>query len=391
MTMHGSLKIAIIAGEHSGDALGASLVQALRQRGIEVALSGVGNEKLAAQGQVSFFPQSDIAVMGVTAVVQRLPLLLRRIRETADRLVANKPDLIVTIDSPDFNLRVAKKVRARAPEIPIIHWVCPSVWAWRPKRAIRMRPFIDHILCLLPFEPAALKRLNGPPGTYVGHPLIERAHEFAPENPSEINQRNNAGAPNILILPGSRRSIVTRLLPVFGEVTAHIQKIVPQARFILPTVAHLRGEIASAVQSWSCTIEIVEGEAQKIQAFRSARAALAASGTVTLELALAHIPAVAAYRVAEWEAVIARRVIQVPSVILPNLILGENAIPEYLQENCTADQLASALQPLIGDTPERAAQLASFAKLDQKMALGERLPSEAAAQAVLDFLDQRQQ
>lgn len=385
------LKIAVITGEHSGDALGASLIEALRKRGIEIALSGVGNEKLAALGQNSYFPQSDIAVMGVTAVIKRLPLLLKRIRETADQLTAEKPDLVITIDSPDFNLRVAKKIRARAPHIPIIHWVCPSVWAWRPKRAIRMRPIIDHILCLLPFEPAALKQLHGPPGTYAGHPLVERAHDFLPQNDMEAAARNNIAAPNILVLPGSRHSIVSRLMPIFGDVVSRLHRENPQAHFILPTVPHLKSAIEKEIMAWPIKPQIVTGEMEKILAFRSARAALAASGTITLELGLAHIPTVAAYRVAEWEAIIARRVIRVPSVILPNLILGENAIPEFLQENCTAEMLTSAMRPLIADTPERAAQLSSFTQLDEKMSLGERLPSDAAAQAVLDFLARRGQ
>lgn len=380
------LRIAIIAGEHSGDALGASLVDALRRRGLTVQVSGVGEEKLSAAGQASYFPQSDIAVMGFSAVAQRLPLLMRRIRETADRLITENPDMIVTIDSPDFNFRVARKVRARAPHIPIMHWVCPSVWAWRPGRAKKMRGFIDHVMCLLPFEPDALRDLDGPPGTYVGHPLIEQAAAFRPRNEAERTARHNTISPNILLLPGSRRSIATRLMPIFAEVAAGIRAQIPAAQFNLPTVPSVRPIIADHFSARQVPVAVVEGEEEKRAAMRSARAALAASGTVTLELALAHTPMVAAYRVAEWEAMIARRVIRVSSVLLPNLVLGHNAVPEFLQEHCTANNLQAALLPLIAETPVRQAQLAAFGDLDKKMSMGDRLPSDVAAQTVLDTL-----
>ncbi|MGL4496493.1 MAG: lipid-A-disaccharide synthase [Beijerinckiaceae bacterium] len=383
------MRLAIISGEMSGDALGASLVAALRAKGVTVEISGVGADKLAAAGQHSYFPQSDIAVMGLTAVVQRLPLLLRRIRETAQRLATEKPDLVVTIDSPDFNLRVAKKLRALAPDIPVIHWVCPSVWAWRPKRAIRMRPHVDHILCLLPFEPRELEVLHGPPGTYVGHPLIERTHLLRPQTKEERAQRDDAQTPQVMVLPGSRHSEVSRLLGVFGEAAQRIKADIPGASFLVPTVPHVRAAVRTALEHWPVPATLIEGEADKLAAFRRARAALAASGTVTLELALSGVPTVAAYRVPEWEAMIARRVIRVPSVILPNLILGEKAVPEFLQEDCTASHLAQAMRDVMADGGARAAQRAAFEKLDVIMALDGETPSERAARIVLEFLAQR--
>ena len=232
------LKIALVAGETSGDALGASLIDALHQ-GVSnqnaLSLVGVGGEGMVARGLPSLFPQSEIAVMGVLPVIRRLPILLRRISDTARHIAAETPDCLVTIDSPDFCLRVARKVRALDPSIPIIHWVCPSVWAWRPGRARRMRPHVDKVMCLLPFEPGELHDLGGPEGVYVGHPLIERLMELRPGS-DDLDDRQSQTSPLVLILPGSRGTETGRLLAVFGETVARISASLPGARFVLPAV-----------------------------------------------------------------------------------------------------------------------------------------------------------
>jgi lipid-A-disaccharide synthase len=214
-------RLAIIAGEASGDALATRFLVALRARLGErpLELMGVGGESLIAQGLVPLFPQADIAVMGFGPVIARLPLLLRRMSDAAKGVAAFAPDLLLTIDSPDFSLRVAKKVRARAPAVPIVHWVCPSVWAWRSGRARRMAPHVDRILALLPFEPAALARLHGPSTVYVGHPLMERLADLRP-NGDEAARRADSERPEILILPGSRRSEIHHLMPAFGQAVA---------------------------------------------------------------------------------------------------------------------------------------------------------------------------
>jgi len=379
------LRIAVVAGEASGDQLGASLLRALAARGVACEAFGVGGDALVAEGLKTLFPQTDLAVMGLGPVIRRLPLLIRRIHETASAIIAARPDILVTIDAPDFCKRVAKKVRARAPDIPIVHWVCPSVWAWRPGRAPAMRPYIDHVLCLLPFEPAALARLNGPPGTYVGHPLIEITGDMRPQTPEEAAERANAGAPTVLLLPGSRMSELRRLLPLLLATRGIVAAGGMPIRWVLPTLSHLVGPLQAMLGDAARDIMIVTDPEEKRAALRQARAALAASGTVTLELALAGIPMVATYKLANWEAAIARRLITVSSAILPNLILGENIVPEYLQEAATPENLGTALREILSEGPARARQMAGFARLDALMRGEGASPSERAAEQVLDL------
>ncbi|HEY5794730.1 MAG TPA: lipid-A-disaccharide synthase [Bosea sp. (in: a-proteobacteria)] len=377
-------RLALIAGEASGDALALRFLDSLRQRlgDRELVITGVGGEGLIAAGLVPLFPQADIAVMGFGPVVARLPLLLRRMNDAARGVRAFAPDLLLTVDAPDFCLRVAKKVRARAPEIPIAHWVCPSVWAWRSGRARRMAPHIDRILALLPFEPAALERLHGPRTVYVGHPLIERLSELRPDG-AEAAIRADGAAPVVLILPGSRRSEIRHLMPVFGEAIARVAAAKPGARFVLPAVAHLRDEIAQAAASWPVRPEIVAGEAEKLAAFRRARAALAASGTVTIELALAQVPTVAAYRGAGWEAAIARRLIKLPTVILANLILGRSVVPEFIQDDVTPEALSRHLLAALSEGPDRQRQLDGFAEVETIMRSAGASPAANAVEAAL--------
>jgi len=380
------LTIWIVSGEESGDQLGAKLMRALKARlGAErLRFGGVGGHAMAAEGLKSLFPLEDIAVMGITAVIARLPTVLSRIRRTVNAVVAAKPDVLVIIDSPDFTHRVAKAVRQRAPQIPIVDYVSPSVWAWRPSRARKMRAYVDHLLALLPFEPEAHQRLGGPPTTYVGHPLIERTHEFRPA----AGERNlNEGTAKLLVLPGSRRSEVGRLMDTFGEALKLLeQRAVRPFEVTIPAVPHLAEEIKQRASSWSVRPRIVQGEAAKWSAFRNADAALAASGTVTLELGLSGVPMVVGYKVSRLEAIILRPLIKASSIVLTNLILGENVIPEYIQEDCTPEALASALLPLLSDSPERQKQEAALRRLDTLMQIGDEVPSERAARIVGEVL-----
>ena len=383
-------RLFIVAGEASGDALGARFVQQLRRDlgNRLLDLRGVGGEALAAEGLESVFPQEDIAVMGFGPVVARLPLLLRRISDAAKAAAEFTPDLMLTIDAPDFGLRVDKKLRRLKPAVPIAHWVCPSVWAWRQGRARRMRPHVDRILALLPFEPEALARLGGPETVYVGHPLIERLDELRPDV-DEARLRADAAAPLILVLPGSRGSEIRHLMPAFGRTIARIAQALPQARFVLPAVPRLVDTISQVVADWPVKPEIVTGEAAKLAAFRQARAALAASGTVTLELALAQVPTVAAYRGAGWEAALARRLIKLPTVILPNLILGENIVPEFIQDDVTPDALAQGLLAVIPEGAARTRQLDGFAGVEREMRRAGPSPAANAVEAALALVEAR--
>ncbi len=378
------VKVFMVVGEESGDQLAAGLMRALKTRlAGRVEFSGVGGAAMAAEGLISLYPLADFAVMGFLAVAKRLPALAARIRDIARAAIAANPDVLVIVDSPDFTHRVARRVRRAAPELPIVDYVSPSVWAWRPGRAREMRRYVDHVLALLPFEPAAHARLGGPPCTYVGHPLAEQIAELRP-NQQEAHRRL-AHPPVLLVLPGSRRSEIRRLLPVFAAAVDRVARTVGPLELRLPTVPHLQDEVAAATSSWKQPPRVIVDPKEKRSAFRVARAALAASGTVTLELALAGVPMVAAYRVAAVEAAILRRLIRVPSVILANLVLEENIVPEFLQENCTAEFLSDALAPLLKQGPQRQRQLDAFAKLDSIMQIGSAVPSLKAAEVVTSF------
>jgi lipid-A-disaccharide synthase len=381
------LSLYIIAAEESGDALGAALAHALREReGDTLRLSGVGGRAMAAAGITSAFPIDDLSIIGLIAIPQKLPTIFRRIREAAKAVVAARPDALVIVDSPDFTHRVARMVRRLAPEIPILDYVPPSVWAWRSGRARAMRAYVDRVLAILPFEPAIHAELGGPPCTYVGHPLVERIAELRP-NADEV-QRRSADPPIVLALPGSRSTEVRRLLGIFGAAIARVAARAGPIDVVLPTVPHLVPKVREGISNWALKPRIVVDPAEKWAAFRNARTALAASGTVTLELALSGVPTVAAYRLHPVEAIIARLIrlqARLPSVILANLVIGENVVPELLQEDCTPEQLADAVLPLLSDTPERRRQIEGFQRLDQIMAIGSLRSSAKAADIVLDM------
>ncbi|WP_375409235.1 lipid-A-disaccharide synthase, partial [uncultured Methylobacterium sp.] len=376
-------KIWLVAGEDSGDQLGAKLMRGLRGLSERpIVFGGVGGEAMAAQGFASLFPIDDVAVMGYLPVAARLRTLLRRIRQTVRDVVEARPDVLVIIDSPGFTHAVASRVRKQMPELPIVDYVSPSVWAWRPWRAARMRPFIDHVLALLPFEPDAHRRLGGPTCTYVGHPLIERLSELRP-GPKEALARE-ASPPTLVVLPGSRRSEIERLMPVFGKTLANLTKRLGPIDAVLPAVSRHRALIERLAIAWDAPVRLVHGEAAKYATFRRARAALAASGTVTLELALAGVPMVVAYKVSRMEELVARRLIQVPTIVLPNLILGQNAMPEFIQAECNATRLSDAVAPLIAGGPARETQVLALDRIDDLMRLPDGDdPSRSAARIVL--------
>lgn len=377
----------LIAGEASGDRLGADLMAALKVLRPGATFRGIGGEAMLAAGLASQFPMADINVMGVVPVLRRLPSLMRRIRETAEAVLERPPEALVLIDAPDFTHRVARKVRKANPRIPIIDYVSPTVWAWRPGRARRMRPYVDRLLAVLPFEPEAHRRLGGPPTTYVGHPLMARLDELLPA-PQEQVERDGE-TPTLLVLPGSRRSEIHHLMPVFAETVARVAELLPRAHFVLPAVTHLLPQIADHVASWPVKPQIITGEAAKYAAFRRARAALAASGTVTLELALAGVPMVVAYKGSPLEAVIARRLLTIPSVVLPNIILGEVVVPELLQENCTAERLTAAWMLLAEETEARRVHLAALGEVRERMRIAGNDPAAVAAAEVLGLIAAR--
>jgi lipid-A-disaccharide synthase len=378
-------KIFLIATEESGDRLGAQLMKVLRQRlGGAVRFEGVGGQAMAREGLTSLFPIEQLSIIGLTAVVGQLRKVLRLIRGTVDAVLRAEPDILVIIDSPDFTHRVARRVRARDPAIPIIDYVSPSVWAWRPGRPRAMRTYIDHVLALLPFEPDEYRRLHGPPCSYVGHPLTEQLSTLSPG--VEETKRRGEKPPVLLVLPGSRRSEIRRHLAIFGETLERLREEGVEFEAILPTMPHLLEMVREGVNEWNVNPRIVVGEQEKRAAFRIASAALAKSGTVTLELALAHVPMVTAYRTGAVEAWILRRAIKSKTVILANLVIGDNVVPEFLQEDCTPDKLSGALREILTDSPLRRRQLAAFAAIGDIMSTGNQPPSVRAADIVLATL-----
>jgi len=375
-------KVFLIATEESGDRLGANLMKVLRQRlGGAVRFEGIGGRAMAREGLASLFPIEELSIIGLAAVVKQLPKILRLIKQTAAAVTEASPDVLVIIDSPDFTHRVAKRVRASDPKIPIADYVSPSVWAWRPGRARAMLSYVDHVLALLPFEPEAYRRLRGPPCSYVGHPLIEQLAQLRP-GPEE-RQRRGEPPPVLLVLPGSRRSEIRHHMAVFGQALGRLNDASVAFELLLPTMPHLQEAVAEALKAWPVQPRVVIGEKEKRAAFRIAHAALAKSGTVTLELALSGVPMVTAYRTGAVEASILRRAIKVNSVILANLVIGENVIPEFLQQDCTPEKLSVALREVLGDSALRRKQIEAFAKIDQIMSTGKQPPSARAADIVL--------
>lgn len=387
-TSQDELSVFIVAGEHSGDALGAGLMRELtaRRKG-QVRFIGVGGEAMEAQGLTSLFPLGDVAVMGPGAILKALPRLTNRVYRTVAAGVAAKPDVIVIIDSPEFTHRIAKRLSRKLPDTPIIDYVCPSVWAWRPGRARKMARFIDHVLALLPFEPAALERLKGPPATFVGHPLSERQEWIQSLDLDAWRARFELDRERIplAVLPGSRRSEVEKLMPIFGRTLSILEQSGCHCEPLVPCVPHLRERIEALSRHWPVRPKIFVGDEKKFAAFRLARAALAASGTVTLELGIAGTPMVVAYLV-EGVAGKFRFLIRVDSVVLANLVLEMNAFPEFIQEDCKPELLAEALMPLFNDGQSRQAQLKALAQLATKMRLSGESPSEKAAEVVLQYV-----
>lgn len=380
------LRVAIIAGEISGDLLGAGMAREIgRMTGGDVDFIGVGGPALAAEGLRSLFDFDDIAIMGISAVIARLPLLLRRIRETSNALIAARPDVLVIVDSPGFTHRVAKRVRKALPDLPVVQYVCPTVWAWKEYRAARMTAYVDHVLAILPFEPEAMRRLGGPPTTYVGHRL-RTLPEMLDARATQGGRVSRGAERTVVLLPGSRRTEVERLLPVFGE-TASILSGMGRYRFVIPAVPSQARRIRDAVAGWPIQPEILIGDDAKWTAFGRADAALAAAGTVLFELALAGIPTIATYKTDFFIRLIRSR-IRTWSAVLPSLVVGYPVFPEFYDEFLRPEMLARTLARLSGDTPQRAAIIAACLDVHDRMST-ERPANVVAADIVLGYAQRK--
>lgn len=374
----------LIAGEPSGDALGARLMTALKSKtGGRVRFAGIGGPAMIGQGMESLFSMQELAVMGLAEVLPRIFQLKRRIDETVATVKAAHPDVLVTIDAPDFCLRVAKRLKGQG--VALAHYVAPSVWAWRPGRARKVAAFLDHLMTLLPFEPPYFAR-EGLAATFVGHPVLESG---ADRGDGPGFRKRHGIAPNasvLVLLPGSRRGEIARLIGAFGETFAALRQAKPGLVGVLPTVDAVRADVEAAVARWPAQPIVVTGETEKFAAFAAAAAALAASGTVALELAMAKTPMVIAYRMNPATAWLARRLIRVRFVTLLNLVLDRAAVPELLQNDCVPDKLAAAVARLLDDPAARTEQVAATTAALAALKPEGALPSEKAAEVVLSLV-----
>ena len=386
-----SLNAYIIAGEPSGDRLGGALMTAMSGK-TEVAFHGVGGRDMIAAGLEPLFDMSDLTVMGLSEVLPRLPLILRRIRETAEDIVVRRPDVLITIDAPDFSLRVARRVRKVLPDLKVVHYVAPSVWAWRPGRAAKMARHVDHVLALLPFEPPYMEAA-GMTCDFVGHPVATRAR---PDVADTIAFRRRKGIPEdaklLLLAPGSRNGEVRRLGPDFLGTVQRLRRDNPELQVVVPLAELVETQVRELLAPLSPAPHFVvsgEGEAEKMLAFASADAALCASGTVTLEIAAMGTPMVAAYRTTWLTAQIVRRVVKVRTANLINLVSDRDVVPEFLQEYCSVESLSAALTPLLTDETAAQRQRDVFDEVLVTLGRGGMPPAQRAAESVLRFLDRR--
>lgn len=389
MTAH----IFLIAGEASGDRLGAELMAGLKEEtGGAVRFSGIGGPLMEREGLKSLFPMDRLSVMGLAEVLPRLPELLRLIRRAADAVAEAAPDALVTIDSPDFGLRVARAAKRRNPGLKTIHYVAPSVWAWRPGRAAKMARSIDHVLALLPFEPPYMTAA-GMTCDFVGHPVVETP-EPAPEAVEALRAKLGLApeAPLLCLLPGSRGGEVARHGPLFRDVLDRLAKRHPDLRSVIPTVASrvpaLR-DLFSDAPTNPLILDpdtLPDAEALKRAAFAGCTAALAVSGTVSLELAAAGAPMVVAYRAAPATAFLARRLVKVKYASLVNILEDAPIIPEYLFDAATPEALATAVDHLLTDPKARQAQTTRFDKVMRDLGRGDAPPGLRAARSVLNAI-----
>ncbi|MHA7876234.1 lipid-A-disaccharide synthase [Roseivivax sp.] len=386
------MRVFLIAGEASGDRLGAALMRGLSEASPEpVSFTGIGGTGMTAAGLESLFPMDEISIMGIGEILKEYRALKRRIRETAEAILAQKPDVVVTIDLPEFNLRVAELVKARS-DIRIVHYVAPTVWAWRPKRAVKMARHIDQVLALLPFEPPYMEAA-GMRCDFVGHPVVTDAQADAAEVAAFREARGLGDAPLCLVLPGSRRSEIARLLPVFGEVVARMAEKRPDLRFVLPAAHGVAGAVEAAVADWPVAPLVLDPRAEdgsggpeaKRAAFAAADVALAASGTVSLELAASATPMVIAYDMNWLSRQIIGRMLLTDTVTLVNLVSETRSVPEFIGKDCRPGPVAEAALAVL-EAPK--AQDAAMALTMERLGKGGAHPGLRAARAVLDGLGQ---
>jgi len=376
----------LVCGEPSGDQLGAQLMAAIRQlAGDRVKIVGVGGPAMAREGLQSLFSLDATAVMGLREVVPAIPRILARVKQAAEYAVQIKPDALVVIDSPDFTHRIARAVKKRDPGIKTVNYVAPQVWASRAYRAKAMARYFDLILALFPFEVPFFEKY-GIKAAFVGHPVIERRAKMSGGDTFRAAHGIGMDAPLLALLPGSRTSEIRFIFPIFREAVRLLAQHIPGLVTVLPTVPHVAAKVREATKDWPTPLHIVENEKQKFAAFDAADVALAASGTVTAELALSRTPMVVAYRVGGLTYALAHRLMTVPYMTLINILLERRAVPEFKQYEATPEALAAEIEKLFRDPAARTAQTAAMDEFARALGEGEEAPSLRAARILLDFI-----
>jgi lipid-A-disaccharide synthase len=379
--------IFLTAGEPSGDNLGGRIMAALAAKtGGGARFVGVGGERMAEHGLDSLFPMTELTLFGMSEILPHIPRVFRRMRETARAIRRLRPDVVLTIDSPAFSFGVAKRVAGCG--IPLIHLNAPKVWAYRPGRAKRVARVYDHLLALLPFEPPYFEAV-GLPCSFIGHPVVEAGADRG-DGPA-FRERHGIppDAPLLCVLPGSRQSEIRQLLDVFTETVELLAGRLQGLHAVAPTVPPVAAAVSAAAAEWPLPTVVVERPEHKFDAFAAANVALAASGTVAVELALAEVPAVVAYRASPITAAIVRRLARVRFASIVNLILDRAVVPEFMQEDCRADHLAAALEQLFRDADARRSQVEGYRRAATALGRGAPSPSKRAADIVLDIVARR--
>lgn len=379
------MKYYLIAGEPSGDALGARLMQAIRKQDLAAQFYGIGGDSMQEQGLTSLFNISELAVMGIAEVIPSIPKILHRINETVAHIEEVKPDVIVTIDSWSFSARIHKKIRALKLGIPQVHYVAPQVWAWKKKRARTMYKYIDFLLTLFPNEPRYFTPYHLD-AQFVGHPVIESAIVNGQKDKGKFKKKYNIKDKLMLVLPGSRHNEVARLLPDFLAVVKQMQSKYKNISYVIPTVSTVAEQVKRMVVESGLPIRVVEGETERHLAFQDADVAIAASGTVALELAIVNVPHIIAYKVPKLTEWVARRFLHIQFVNLSNILLGREVVPELLQHDCTPDNILQYVEKFLAQKQPYDRQMEGFEKVRTLLGMGEQTPSDNAAAAILKLI-----
>jgi lipid-A-disaccharide synthase len=377
----------LVCGEPSGDALGAQLMAGLKAlAGDRIHFSGVGGLAMAREGLTSLYALDATAVMGLREVMPAIPKILKRVRQAVDFAILTKPDVVVVIDSPDFTHRVAQGIKARDPSIRTVDYVAPQVWASRAYRARKMAHYFDLVLALFPFEVPFFEKY-GLKAAFVGHPVIERAANISGGDALRVRLGIPADAPLLALCPGSRTNEIRFILPLFRQAVSLLVPRIPGLVMVLPTVPHVAAKVLAATASWPTPLRVVEGEADKYAAFDAADVALAASGTVTAEIALSHTPMVVGYKVGGLTFFLSKFLMTVTHITLINILLGREAVPEFLQAKATPENLAGAVEHLFRNGGARDAQIEAMKYFGRLLGEGDETPSLRAARVLLEFVE----